>query len=106
MSDFPRFPVIVPSLENHAEDIAADLRWLTGETVVDSAALNASLQPRSNPPDDRAAGYVCLFRQLREAVGPEGPPLGVLLQSTMGHGGEPTDPDYHSAIWVHVRKRP
>ena len=92
MSDFPRFPVIVPSLENHAEDIAADLRWLTGGTVVDSAALNASLQPRSNPPDDRAAGYVRLFRQLREAVGPEGPPLGVLLQSTVGHGGEPTDP--------------
>ncbi len=92
MSDFPRFPAIIPSVENHAEDIAADLRWLASETVVDAAALNASLQPRGDPPDDRAAGYVRLFRQLRDAVGPEGPPLGVLLQSTMGHGSEPSNP--------------
>ena len=92
MSDFPRFPAIVPSIEDHAEEIAADLRWLARETVVDAAALNASLQPCGDPPDDRAAGYVRLFRPLREAVGPEGPPLGVLLQSTMGHGGMPTNP--------------
>ena len=92
MSDFPRFPVIVPAMEDHAGDIAADFRWLASETVVDAAALNASLQPRGNPPDDRAAGYVRLFRLLREAVGPEGPPLGVLLQSTMGHGGEASNP--------------
>ena len=92
MTEFPRFPVIVPSMENHAGDIAADLRRLTSETVVDAAALNASLQPRGDPPDDRAAGYVRFFRQLREAAGPDGPPLGVLLQSTMGHGGDPTVP--------------
>ena len=92
MTEFPRFPVIVPSMENHAGDIAADLRRLTSETVVDAAALNASLQPRGDPPDDRAAGYVRFFRQLREAAGPDGPPLGVLLQSTMGHGGMPTNP--------------
>lgn len=92
MTEFPRFPVIVPSMENHAGDIAADLRRLTSETVVDAAALNASLQPCGNPPDDRAAGYVRFFRQLREAAGSEGPQLGVLLQSTMGHGGMPTNP--------------
>ena len=92
MSDFPRFPVIVPSLEDHAEDIAADLRWLASETVVDAAALRASIQPCGDPPEDRAAGYVRVFRLLREAVGPDGPPLGVLLQSTMGHGSEPPNP--------------
>lgn len=92
MTEFPRFPVIVPSMENHAGDIAADLRRLTSETVVDAAALNASLQPCGNPPDDRAAGYVRFFRQLREAAGSEDPQLGVLLQSTMGHGGMPTNP--------------
>ena len=92
MTEFPRFPVIVPTLEDHAGDIAADLRQLAGTTVADAAALNASLQPCGNPPDDRAAGYVRFFRQLREAAGSEGPQLGVLLQSTMGHGGMPTNP--------------
>ena len=89
MSDFPRFPVIVPSLEDHAEDIAVDLRWLASETVVDAAALRASIQPSGDSPEDRAAGYVRVFRLLRDAVGPDGSPLGVLLQSTMGHGSEP-----------------
>ena len=91
-ADFPRFPVIIPSLEDHAEELAADCAWLVRETVVDAAALNASLQPRGNPPADRAADYVRQLRRFREAVGSEGLPIGVLLQSTMGHGGEPPDP--------------
>ena len=92
MPEFPRFPVIVPSMENHAGDIAEDFRQLSGTTVADAAALRASLQPHGDPPEDRAAGYVRVFRLLRDAVGPDGPPLGVLLQSTMGHGGMPTNP--------------
>ena len=92
MPDFPRFPVIVPAIEDHTEDIANDLRRLASETVVDAGALRASLQPRGDPPEDRAAGYVRVFRLLRDAAGPDGLPLGVLLQSTMGHGSEPPNP--------------
>ena len=92
MAAFPRFPVIVPAFEDHAEEIAADLRRLAGESVADAAALECKLQPRGDPPRDLAAGLVRVFRALRAAAGPEGPPLGVLLQSTMGHGWAMPDP--------------
>lgn len=84
--NFPRFPMIVPALDGHMAEIAGDFRRLSATSVVDGVALSASMRPTGNPPLTKSRRLAIAFRQLREALGHDAPPSGILLQSTMGHG--------------------
>ena len=97
--NFPRFPSIVPTLEGHDDEIAADCARLRRETVVDGFALYASLQPEGDPPRDKAGPLAQRFRALRDRLAAEGIPLGLLLQSTMGHRTPNTPAKFQSIVF-------
>ena len=87
----PRFPNIVPAIDGHLDGQVADCVELCRETPVDAHALCASLVPEGCPPQDKAAALAHRFRRLRASL-PADVPLGVLVQSIMGHGWTPSSP--------------
>ena len=64
---------------------------LLGEnTIIDGIAWSCSIHPEGDPPADKAAIYATRWRETEPLVR-RGSRVkqGVLLQSTMGHGGFP-----------------
>ena len=96
---FPRFPSVISVQEGHLDDIAADCARLCRETVVDGFAVSASLQPEGDPPRDKAAPLARSFRALRDRLAAGEIPLGVLLQSTMGHRAQETPANFQRIVY-------
>lgn len=80
---------IAPLLPDHAEEIAADQRWLVANTPVDSVAFSCTLVPEGDPAFDKAALLAARFRRMKELLAGSGVRCGILLQATMGHGWAP-----------------
>ena len=96
---FPRFPSVISAQEGHLDDIAADCARLCRETGVDGFAVSASLQPEGDPPRDKAAPLARSFRALRDRLAAGEIPLGVLLQSTMGHRAQETPANFQRIVY-------
>ena len=80
---------IAPLLPDHAEEIAADQRWLVANTPIDSAAFICTLVPEGDPAFDKASVLAARFRRLKALLAGSGVRCGILLQATMGHGWVP-----------------
>ncbi len=80
---------IAPFLPDHAEEIAADQRWLVANTPIDSVAFICTLVPEGNPAFDKAAVLASRFRRVKALLAGSGVHCGILLQATMGHGWIP-----------------
>ena len=90
--DAPLWINIAPLLPGREEEVANDLRRLARETCVDSVAFSCSLCPEGDPPLDKAAAFVPLVARMKERLAGTGLRVGVLVQSTMGHGYVPDSP--------------
>ena len=86
----PRWISVVPLVEDDVEGIAADAVAQGNETIVDGVAWITRLCPEGNPVADLAAQYASVYRQIEPKVRSRSSvKQGILLQSTMGHGGYP-----------------
>ena len=86
MNTSPHWINIAPLLPDHAEEIAADQRWLVANTPIDSVAFVCTLVPEGDPVFDKAAVWAARFRRIKALLAGSGVRCGILLQSTMGHG--------------------
>ena len=86
----PHWISVMPLAADDAEGIAADAVAQGNETIVDGIAWIMSLCPAGNPAADLAARYAADYRLIEPSVRARSKvKQGVLLQSTMGHGGFP-----------------
>lgn len=83
---------IAPLLPGREEEIEADLRRLARETCVDAVAFSCSLHPEGDPPVDKAAAYAPRVAAMKRRLEGSGLRVGVLVQSSMGHGYVPDSP--------------
>ena len=88
----PLWVNIAPLLPDREAEVEADLRRLARETCVDSVAFSCSLHPEGDPPLDKAAAFVPLVARMKARLAGSGLRVGVLVQSTMGHGYVPDSP--------------
>lgn len=92
-SDCPRWISVMPLNADNIESVAADAAMLGDETIVDGIAWSFPIHPAGNPVDDKASRFAARFREAERLVRARSRVrLGVLLQATMGHGGEPGEP--------------
>ena len=89
-AECPRWLSVMPLHDGCAEALAADAADLGNTTFIDGIAWSCGVNPESDPVSDKAAVFARRFRatapllRSRSSVG-----QGILLQSTMGHGGFP-----------------
>ena len=89
MNTSPHWINVAPLLPDHAEEIAADQRWLVENTPIDSVAFTCTLVPEGDPAFDKAAVLASRFRRQKALLAGSGVRCGLLLQATMGHGWVP-----------------
>ena len=96
----PRWLSVMPLAENDVEGIVSDAVAQEAETIVDGIAWITRLCPEGNPVADVAAQYAAAYRQIEPKVRSRSRmKQGVLLQSTMGHGGYPGEvAEYQCAV--------
>ena len=86
----PRWVAVLPLNKGNAASIAKDAAALGEETFIDGIAWLCALHPEGTPPTDKAAIYAALYRESAENLRKlSSVKQGVLLQSTVGHGGWP-----------------
>ena len=86
----PHWLSVMPLNEGNAASIAADAVALGEETIIDGIAWCCSIHPAGDPPADKAAIYAARYRETAPLVRARSRvKMGILLQSTMGHGGFP-----------------
>ena len=86
----PRWIAVLPLNKGNAASIAKDAAALGEETFVDGIAWLCALHPEGTPPTDKGAIYAALYRESAENLRKlSSVKQGVLLQSTVGHGGWP-----------------
>ena len=86
----PHWISVMPLAADDAEGLAADAVAQGNETIVDGIVWIMSLCPAGNPAADLAARYAADYRRIAPLVRARSQvKQGVLLQSTMGHGGFP-----------------
>ena len=97
---------VAPLLAGHEAEIEADLRRLARETCVDSAAFCCPLHPEGEPPVDKAAAYAPLVAAMKRRLEGSGLRVGVLVQSSMGHGYEPDTPSHFQRLELRDGRKP
>ena len=86
----PRWVAVLPLDKGNAASIAKDAAALGEETFIDGIAWRCALHPEGTPPTDKAAIYAEFYRETEASLRKlSSVKQGVLLQSTMGHGGSP-----------------
>ena len=86
----PHWISVMPLVADDVEGIASDAVAQGDETIIDGIAWIASVHPQGNPAADLAAQYASVYRKIEPMVRSRSRvKQGILLQSTMGHGGYP-----------------
>lgn len=80
---------IAPLLPGYEDLLAEDIRRMYQTGVITETAFIMSLVPEGDPPVDKAKLLGDLFEKHRAAIGKTNMPVGILLQSTVGHGWVP-----------------
>ena len=86
----PHWISVMPLNADNIESIAADAAMLGDETIVDGIAWSFVVHPAGRPVEDKASQYAARYREAESLIrAKSGVKLGILMQATMGHGGEP-----------------
>jgi len=89
-ADIPRWLSVMPLHEHAADELAADAAALGNDTFVDGIAWSCPVNPEGDPVTDRAGIYASRYRKVAPKLRKlSSVKQGILLQSTMGHGGYP-----------------
>jgi len=89
----PHWISVMPLVPDDAAAIVDDTVAQGNETVIDGIAWSCSVHPMGDPVADAAAKYAEGYRQIAPRVRARSQvKQGILLQSTMGHGGRPGQP--------------
>ena len=89
-AECPRWLSVIPLVEDDVDGIADDAVAQGNETIIDGIAWLMRLCPEGNPVADLASQYAAIYRKIEPKVRARSKvKQGVLLQSTMGHGGYP-----------------
>ncbi|MBQ9726975.1 MAG: hypothetical protein IJV65_05650 [Kiritimatiellae bacterium] len=104
--DAPRWFDVAPVIPGREAEIAADLRRLARETCIDSVAFMCPLLPEGDPPVDKAAAFAPRVAAMKKRLEGAGLRVGVLVQSTMGHGYEPDSPAPFRRLELRDGRRP
>lgn len=83
---------IAPLLSGHEAEVADDILRMYETGVITETAFIMSLVPEGDPPVDKAKLLGDLFLAHREALGNTDMPVGILIQSSIGHGWAPSTP--------------
>jgi hypothetical protein len=88
--DVPRWLSVMPLHENAIDELAADAAALGNDTFVDGIAWSCPVNPGGDPVTDKAGIYAGRYRKLAPKLRAlSAVKQGILLQSTVGHGGYP-----------------
>lgn len=91
--DCPRWLSVMPLDDRHSAELADDAADLGKTTFIDGIAWMCSVHPGGNPPADKGASYAEMYRKTSSLLRKKSSlKQGILLQSTMGHGGYPGTP--------------
>ena len=86
----PHWISVMPLPDEGLEEQAADVIGLGEKTVVNGIAYSCAVNPEGDPVADKAAIYAQRFARAAPLVRKgSSVRLGILMQATMGHGGEP-----------------
>ena len=86
----PHWISVMPLVESDAAAIVDDAVRQGNETIVDGIAWSCSVHPMGDPASDAAARYAETYRKMEPLIrARSGVRQGVLVQSSMGHGGFP-----------------
>ena len=89
-AECPHWLSVIPLVEDDIDDIADDAVAQGDKTIIDGIAWLMRLCPEGNPVADLASQYAAIYRKIEPKVRARSKVKhGVLLQSTMGHGGYP-----------------
>jgi len=89
----PHWISVMPLNANNIASVSEDAAMLGNETVIDGIAWSFAVHPAGKPVDDKASRFAARYLEAEKLVRPKSKvKLGVLLQATMGHGGEPGEP--------------
>lgn len=89
-AECPRWLSVIPLVEDDIDGIADDAVAQGDKTIIDGIAWLMRLCPEGNPVADLASQYAAIYRKIEPKVRARSKvKQGVLLQSTMGHGGYP-----------------
>ncbi len=78
--------------DKHIDAQAKDLIALSKSKAVDVHMALFDLMPEGNPPADKISRYEKEYKRLRSAIGEADCNLGILVQTTMGHGWQLQEP--------------
>jgi hypothetical protein len=89
-SDIPRWLSVMPLHDNAIDELAADAATLGNDTFIDGIAWMCPVKPEGDPVTDRAGIFASRYRKVAPKLRKlSGVKQGILLQSTVGHGGYP-----------------
>ena len=89
-AECPHWLSVIPLVEDDIDGIADDAVAQGDKTIIDGIAWLMRLCPEGNPVADLASQYAAIYRKIEPKVRARSKvKQGVLLQSTMGHGGYP-----------------
>ena len=89
----PLWISVMPLNVDNAASVSDDAVMLGEETIIDGIAWSFAIHPAGNPVDDKASRFAARYREAEKLIRPRSNvSLGILLQATMGHGGEPGAP--------------
>ncbi len=77
---------VTPLLVEHCGEIVRDLRENCRRGIVNEVAFCFSMVPEGAPPLSKAAALGAKYRRFREELGTFDYPVGILVQSLIGHG--------------------
>ena len=90
VKECPHWLSVIPLVEDDIDGIADDAVAQGDKTIIDGIAWLMRLCPEGNPVADLASQYAAIYRKIEPKVRARSKVKhGVLLQSTMGHGGYP-----------------
>ena len=89
----PRWISVMPMRDDCAAELAADAADLGNTTFIDGILWSCPVNPGGDPPADKGAIFAKKWRTVSALVREKSQVRqGILLQSTMGHGGFPGTP--------------
>ncbi len=83
---------VMPLLSGYEKELAADAEMLIQKNICTHVACIMSLCPEGNPPEDKAAVLAERYRNFVAAFHGDRSKIGVLIQSSIGHGWLPGEP--------------
>ncbi len=81
---------IAPFIDGYEKEITEDILNMYKTGVITGNAFSMSLVPEGDPPVNKGELFAQKYKKFRNAIGKTDMPVGILLQSTMGHGWTPS----------------